>query len=87
MKKLLLAVLISSVPLAMAAELPKVVVKETVVVQSPADKTVNEAPRTKKVCYTKDGKPAEPGTKDAVCKTIRVHKMYDGVKIPTDNKK
>lgn len=45
-----------------------------------------EEPKTKEVCYDKDGRPAERGTKGAVCKKIRVHKMYDGVKIPPAKK-
>jgi hypothetical protein len=45
-----------------------------------------EEPKTREVCYDKDGRPAEKGTKGAVCKKIRVHKMYDGVKIPPAKK-
>jgi hypothetical protein len=50
-----------------------------------ADK-VDAAPQTREVCYDKDRKPVEKGTKGALCKKIRVHKMYDGVKIPPAKK-
>ena len=51
-----------------------------------ASQEADSAPKTKEVCYDKDSKPVEKGTKGAVCKKIRVHKMYDGVKIPPAKK-
>ena len=45
-----------------------------------------EERKTKEVCYDKDGAPVKKGTKGASCKTIRVHKKYDGVAIPPAKK-
>jgi len=47
-----------------------------------------EEPKTKQVCTDvkgKDGKPVinKDGTTKQTCKTIKVHKKYDGTAVPT----
>ena len=51
-----------------------------------ASEGAERKPETKEVCYDKDSKPVKKGTKGAICKKIRVHKMFDGVKIPPAKK-
>lgn len=47
-----------------------------------------EEPKTKQVCTDikgQDGKPVvnKDGSKKQTCKTVRVHKKYDGTAVPT----
>ena len=53
-----------------------------------ADEPKKEAPKTKQVCTDvkgKDGKPVvnKDGTNKQTCKTIKIHKKYEGTEVPT----
>lgn len=72
MKKLLLAVCLSALHISAVA----------------ADAPPKEAPKTKQVCTDvkgKDGKPVvnKDGTNKQTCKTIKIHKKYEGTEVPT----
>lgn len=52
----------------------------------------DEPPKTKQVCKDvvgKDGKPVKnkDGSVKQQCKTIKVHKKYEGTAVPEDKKK
>ena len=71
MKQLLLALVLGFVTItAQAADAPK------------------EAPKTKQVCKDtigKDGKPVKnkDGTTAKTCRTVKIHKKYEGTDVPT----
>lgn len=72
MKKLILAVCLSALHFSVIA----------------ADAPPKEAPKTKQVCKDsvgKDGKPIKnkDGSTKQSCKTIKVHKKYEGTEVPT----
>ena len=72
MKKLLLATCLAALHVTVSA----------------ADAPAKEAPKTKQVCTDvkgKDGKPVinKDGTTKQTCKTIKIHKKYEGTPVPT----
>ena len=77
MNKLLAAVLVGMLAfstVACAKEEPK----KAVVVETAA--SVDEAPKTKRVCV--EQKDAKTGKVKEVCKTIKIHKKFEGTKVP-----
>lgn len=77
MNKLLAAVLVGMLAfstVACAKEEPK-----------KAAEVTTEAPKTKKVCV--EQKDAKTGKVKEVCKTIKIHKKFEGTEVPEKSKK